>query len=216
MKQSAVTIDRIRSVFQNRVPRAMGQHRYFAVLVPLVQRDGELFVLYEVRAEHMKRQPGEVCFPGGETEGGESFEACAVRETIEELGVKRQDIQIIGRLDTLYAYSNFTMYPFLGTIKEEALARLNCNPDEVKETFLVPLKKLMEQEPVIYKMEVEPVIGSDFPYEKIKFPRGYRWRKGTSEVPIYEVEDRVIWGLTGRITNHFIHILKSQEVGEDV
>lgn len=212
---SQITIDKIKTIYENRTPRAIGKHNFFSVLVPLVQKDGELSLLYEVRAEHMKRQPGEVCFPGGQVETGESFQDCAVRETVEELGVGYEDIEIIREMDTLFTYSNFTMFPFLGTIKGESLDGMDCNPDEVKETFLVPVDYLMEQEPIVYKMKVAPVIRDDFPYERIKFSKNYSWRKGTSEVPIYEFENRVIWGLTGRITRNFIEVLKSQEA-EDV
>ena len=206
-----ITLEKIENMIEQRTPRAIGRHNFFSVLVPLVQKDGELYLLYEVRAEHMKRQPGEVCFPGGQVEEGESFQECAVRETMEELGVCRDDIQVIGQLDTLYTYSNFTMFSFLGTIKEESLSAPELNPEEVKEIFLVPLRYLSDHEPIVYKMKVEPVVGEDFPYEKIKFSKGYNWRKGSTEVPIYEFENRVIWGLTGRITRNFIEVLKSQE-----
>lgn len=206
-----MTLDGIESIFKTRKPGSVERHGYFSVLVPLIEREGELFLLYEVRAEHMKRQPGEVCFPGGKVEEGEDLRQCAVRETVEELGIQEQDIQIISQMDILYTYSNFTMYPFLGTIKAEALARLRCNPDEVKEIFLIPLKSLMETEPFVYKSRITQVVGDDFPYEKIRFPKGYKWREGVSEVPIYEVKDRVIWGLTGRITRNLVDVLKSQE-----
>lgn len=209
MKQ--IALDNIKRIFAQREKGCMDGHSFFSVLVPLIQKEEGLFLLYEVRAEHMKRQPGEVCFPGGQVEAGESYEACAIRETIEELGIQREDIEIISPLDTLYTYSSFTMFPFLGTIKEEALERSACNPDEVKETFLVPLDYLLQTEPLVYEMEVAPRVPDDFPYEKIKSPGGYRWRKGSSHVPIYEYEERVIWGLTGRITRNFISILKSQE-----
>jgi 8-oxo-dGTP pyrophosphatase MutT (NUDIX family) len=182
------------------------------VLVPLVEKEGELYLLYEVRAEHMKRQPGEVCFPGGQIEKGESFEQCAVRETMEELGVEKEDIRIIHQLDTVYTYSNFTMFSFLGTINHKKLQSAIPNPEEVKEMFLVPLAYLLEHEPLIYHMRVEPVVADNFPYEKIKMLKGYSWRKGMTEVPIYEFEDKAIWGLTGRITRNFIQLLKSEEV----
>ena len=213
MKKTA--LDNIKEIFEQRAPGSMDGHSFFSVLVPLIQKAEGLFVLDEVRAEHMKRQPGEVCFPGGQVEEGESYEECAIRETMEELGIKREDIEIISPLDTLYTYSGFTMFPFLGTIKEEVLEQSACNPDEVKETFLVPLDYLLQTEPLVYEMEVAPMVPDDFPYEKIKFPGGYRWRKGSSYVPIYEYEDRVIWGLTGRITRSFIRILKSQEEDDD-
>lgn len=208
-----IAIDDVKAAFEKRKPGALGKHGYFSVLVPLVEKEGELSLLYEVRAEHMKRQPGEICFPGGKVEEGEDFQQCAVRETVEELGIEEGDIQIISQMDVLYTYSNFTMFPFLGTIEKEALARVCCNPDEVKEIFLVPLKQLMETEPLVYQTKVVPVIGEDFPYEKIKFPQGYKWREGVSEVPIYEVRDRVIWGLTGRITRNLVDVLKQQEQG---
>lgn len=210
-----INLDKINDIFRSRRPGTVGKHSFFSVLVPLVQKEGQLCLLYEVRAEHMKRQPGEICFPGGQVEAEESFEECAVRETVEELGIDREDIQIIAQMDVLYTYSDFTMFPFLGTIKEDALLRMNCNPDEVKETFLVPVSWLMGQEPFVYRTAVEPVIGKDFPYERINFPKGYKWRKGTSEVPIYDFENRVIWGLTGRITRNFIEVLKDKEA-EDV
>lgn len=206
-----INLEKIEHIFCKRRPGTIGKHSFFSVLVPLVQKNGQLCLLYEVRAEHMKRQPGEICFPGGQVEADETFEECAVRETMEELGIEREDIGIIAQMDVLYTYSNFTMFPFLGTIKEEALLRMNCNPDEVKETFLVPLSWFADHAPFVYRSSVKPIIGKDFPYEKIKFPKGYKWRSGTSEVPIYEFEDRVIWGLTGRITRNFIEVLKEQE-----
>lgn len=208
---SDMNLSRIKKLFKNRTPGAIGRHSFFSVLVPLVEKDGKLHLLYEVRAEHMKRQPGEVCFPGGMVEEGESFQECAVRETVEELGISETDIRIISQMDTLHAYSNFTMFSFLGTIKEESLATLRLNREEVKEVFLVPLSYLADHDPIVYQMKVEPVVGKDFPYEKIRFSKGYNWRKGSTEVPIYEYENHVIWGLTGRITKNFIEVLKSQE-----
>lgn len=209
MKQ--MDLDNIKQILERRKPGSMDGHRFFSVLVPLIQKEDGLFLLYEVRAEHMKRQPGEVCFPGGQVEAGESYEECAIRETMEELGITRESVEVISPLDTLYTYSSFTMFPFLGTIKEEALNQSAYNPDEVKETFMVPVDYLLQTEPLVYEMEVAPKVPDDFPYETIKFPKGYKWRKGRSYVPIYEYGDRVIWGLTGRITRSFISILKSQE-----
>ena len=93
----------------------------YAVLVPLVERDGELYVLYEVRAAKMRRQPGEVCFPGGRIEGAETPEQCALRETQEELGIPSSAIQILGRLDFIAHRANFIMYPILGLVETSAV-----------------------------------------------------------------------------------------------
>ncbi len=205
------TLKDVINIYGERTPGAAGKHKYFSVLVPLVEKDGQLYLLYELRAAHMKRQPGEVCFPGGKVEPGESLLQCAVRETIEELGIMENDIEVINQMDVMHTYSNFTLFPFLGTIKSEALERLHCNPDEVEEVFLVPLDHLMENDPFLYKMQIAPLIKEDFPYEKIRFPKTYKWRYGTNDIPIYEYENRIIWGLTGRVTMNLIEVLKGRE-----
>ena len=86
------------AAFRNRHPSVIGIQNEYAVLTPLVDVNGELHLLYEVRADHMRRQPGEVCFPGGKLETCESAEQCAVRETAEELSIPPSDIQIIGTI----------------------------------------------------------------------------------------------------------------------
>ena len=123
---------------QNREPGLMDASGRYAVLVPLIERDGELYVLYEVRAATMRRQPGEVCFPGGHIEPGETPETCALRETWEELGIPEESVKVLGRLDFIAHRANFIMYPILGMVEAGALERMNPNPDEVGETFLVP------------------------------------------------------------------------------
>lgn len=206
-----ITLDEIKNIFDGRTPGAAGKHSYFSVLVPLVEKDGQLHLLFELRAAHMKRQPGEVCFPGGKVEPGESFQQCAVRETVEELGIREDDIQVISQMDVMHTYSNFTLFPFLGIIKSEALERLNCNPDEVEEIFTVPVEHLLNNDPFLYKMQIKPQIKEDFPYERIRFPKSYKWRVGTNDIPIYEYENRIIWGLTGRVTMNLMEVLKGRE-----
>lgn len=202
-----ITINDFEKTFQDREPKSLGFYQYYSVLVPLVEKDGELHILYEVRAESLKRQPGEICFPGGRVEGEESAEECAVRETSEELNIRPEDIKIIAQMDFLHTYSNFTLYSLLGTIDYEVFAGISVNPDEVKEVFLVPVSFFAENEPEIYYFDVLPNIGPDFPYEKINVSNGYNWRKGKSTVPIYRYEDRVIWGMTARITEHLINLV---------
>lgn len=202
-----ITIKDFEDTFQNREPKSLSFYQYFSVLVPLIEKDGELYILYEVRAESLKRQPGEVCFPGGRVENDESAEECAVRETSEELNIRKEDIRIIAQMDFLHTYSNFTLYSLLGIIDYEVYSRIQVNPDEVKEVFLVPVSFFAENEPEIYNFDVLPNIGPDFPYEKINLTNGYNWRKGKSTVPIYRYGHRVIWGLTARITNHLMDLV---------
>ena len=208
-----LNIEAIEKTIRGRTPLPIGYYLFYSVLVPLVEKDNQLHVLFEVRSEQLLHQPGEVCFPGGAMENGENEEECAIRETCEELGIKADAIKIIGQLDTLYTYSNFTMYSFLGVINYDELIMGTPNQHEVKEYFLVPLEYLMEKAPYIYKMEVIPDIKSDFPYDIVNFKEGYNWRKGRGEVPIYSYEDKVIWGLTARITKSMVEIIKGEKGG---
>ena len=202
-----LTIKDFEETFLNREPKSLGAYQFYSVLVPLVEKDGELHILYEVRAESLKKQPGEVCFPGGRLEDGESAEDCAIRETAEELNISPKDIRIIAQMDFLHTYSNFTLYSMLGVIEYEVISKMSVNQDEVKEVFLVPLSFFENNEPEIYHFDILPNIGPDFPYEKINLTNGYNWRKGKSTVPIYRYEDRVIWGLTARITKHLMDLM---------
>ena len=88
----------------------------FAVMAPLVRVGGETHLLFEVRALHMRRQPGEVCFPGGRIEPGEEPVECAVRETTEELGIGRERIRIVGSIGLIYTWMDEPVDVVLGEI----------------------------------------------------------------------------------------------------
>jgi len=180
----------------------------FAVLVPLVEREDGLHVLYEVRALTLRRQPGEVCFPGGKIEGAESPEECAIRETREELGIPASAIQVLGRLDFIAHRSNFIMYPILALVERGAVERMEPNRQEVDHTFEVPLSHLLTTQPLEYEYKLIPETGENFPYELIGIPRDYQWRTGGENVPVYPWEGHAIWGLTGRITRHLAQLIQ--------
>ena len=194
----------IKQQLSDREPGLMDAKGRYAVLVPLVERDGEVYVLYEVRAAAMRRQPGEVCFPGGRIEGDETPEQCALRETKEELGIPASSIQLLGRLDFVAHRANFIMYPILALVEASAVENLYPNPEEVGETFLVPVSYLRQNPAQEYRYTLTPTIPEDFPYEKVGISRDYKWQQGGETVPVYPWEDHPIWGLTGRITRHLM------------
>ena len=174
----------------------------YAVLVPLVERPEGLCLLYEVRASSLDRQPGEVCFPGGRMEPGEDPVACALRETWEELAIPPEKVEVVARLDFLTHQGGFAMYPVLGVVSPDA--PVVPGPAEVAEVFCVPVDWLRRNPPAVYTYDLVPNVGADFPYERIGFPQGYRWRGGKVEVPVYDWPGHPIWGLTGRITRHLM------------
>jgi len=199
----------IENIFKDRKAGAEEFFRFFSILVPVVQKDGKLYLMYEMRARHMVRQPGEICFPGGELEEGESTKECALRETWEEIGIGSDKIKVISQLDTIFTYSNFAAYCYLGIVDESAFDDIKVNPDEVEEVFLVPVDELMSEEPDVYWMRIVPDPPEGFPYDKVTGGQPYEWRYGKAPVPVYrEIDGRVIWGLTARITKRFVDIIK--------
>lgn len=139
-------IDKIRSALlpveitgtDDAVKRA-GQRRA-AVLMPLVHRD-EWQVILTQRPESMPSHPGQISFPGGKIEKGETARAAVYRETWEEVGVEHKDIELIGRLPSFDAVSQYRVTPYVGII--EPTVALKPDPREVADVFEIPLSFLM-------------------------------------------------------------------------
>ncbi|MDD6919772.1 MAG: CoA pyrophosphatase [Eubacteriales bacterium] len=204
---SILDINNIRDKFQNRKLSTVGRHNFFSVLIPIVEVDGELCLLYEVRSNRISSQPGEVCFPGGAIEKGETSKQAAIRETVEEIGVSEHDIIIIAEGDKLVSQANFTMFTYVGELSTRAYRNININEDEVQEVFTVPIRWFIENEPEIHIMDLKQYNRDGFPFEKANIPRDYKWMSSNAEVAIYNYKGKAIWGLTGRITYNFIQIL---------
>lgn len=202
-------LEQLAAQLRDRTPGLMDSQQSYAVLVPLVERDGELSLLYEVRAKTLRRQPGEVCFPGGRVEPGEGPEACALRETFEELSIPPEGVDLLGRLDFIAHRANFLMQPVLGRVKAQAAEVIRPSPAEVDEVFFVPLSHLLRTPPIEYTYDLLPTPAENFPYELIGIPKDYQWQKGRENVPVYPWQGRAIWGLTGRITRNLISLLQS-------
>lgn len=189
-------------------PGLLDGKRSYAVLVPLVEREDGLHVLYEVRSLTLRRQPGEVCFPGGHIEAGETPEQCALRETFEELGIPAEQVRVLGRLDFVAHRANFIMYPILGVVSGETADKMTLSEAEVGETFEVPLRHLLSTEPIEYDYQLLPTPPNNFPYELLNIPRDYKWQAGSENVPVYPWQGHAIWGLTGRITRHLVRLVR--------
>jgi coenzyme A diphosphatase NUDT7 len=103
-------IKSIKDRLKNFKPKPMDYEVSFAVLVPLIEIDGELNIIYEVRSNSIT-QPGEISFPGGRIEEGESPQEAAIRETSEELLLNKANIEIIRELNYASSRTPFDFHP---------------------------------------------------------------------------------------------------------
>lgn len=196
---------------QNRQRKILGSEEFsnFAVLLPILEENGESKILFEVRAHHMRRKPGEICFPGGKVDKNDSSEKeTAYRETYEELGIDKSGIANVTALDYIVSPFGSIIYPFAGIITKPE--RIIPNADEVDEAFTVPLAFFLENSPKKYKINYQVKPDKNFPLSDIEGGENYNWNTRGSTQYFYYYHDKVIWGLTAKILYHFILLLKNK------
>lgn len=201
MKQSWITEQQLRDSFS----MEENYEQTAAVLIPLVEIDGAWHVIFEVRAHTMRRQPGEISFPGGRLDPGETPVEAAVRETSEELLLAVEEIEVIGRLQPLATPHRQLIYPFVGVIPKLPDVR---HTDEVDHLFSIPVETLLLLDPFHGEMEWTMNPDQNIPFDRMANAKAYEKRVIKMREPFYEHEDYIIWGLTGKILTQFIKRLK--------
>ncbi|WP_316568571.1 CoA pyrophosphatase [Neobacillus sp. YIM B06451] len=204
-----MTPDLIIEKLKKHTPKILGSENYskYAVLLPLIETENGVSVMFEVRSMNLRRQPGEICFPGGRVDPEDSDEKeAAIRETVEELGIKRDSISGIQPLDYLISPFGMIIYPFAGFIRDADA--IKPNEAEVGEVFTVPLSFFMSAKPEVYHIHFKPEPEENFPFDWVPGGKNYNWRGRHMEEYFYHYEGRIIWGLTARILAHFIEIIK--------
>ncbi|MBU5425412.1 CoA pyrophosphatase [Tissierella pigra] len=201
-------IEKISEIIRDRTPMPIDIKKNYSVLIPIIEKDNRLEIIYELRSKNLNNQPGEISFPGGEVEHKETFVDAAIRETMEELNIERKNINIIGELDYLVSYANMTIHCFLGTISGLNVDNIVPNVSEVDHIFTVPLDFFLENEPDIYYLDLKTVLNDEFPYNLIPKGRDYNWRRGRHSVMFYHYNNYIIWGFTARMTKQFIDIIR--------
>jgi len=160
------------------------EYRRACVLVPLIRHEGKWSVLFTRRAENMAAHSGQIAFPGGGMEEGETLEEAAIREAEEEVGIRAAGVELIGRLDDLITNSGYLVAPFVGVIQKPE--QYEMQEGEVVEVFEVPLDALLDPA----QPEVRYVR-----FQNRRYPAYY-----------YIHDQYEIWGLTGRMLKGFLDL----------
>ena len=184
----------------------------YATLIPLIKIDNRWEIIFELRANTLKSQPGEISLPGGGLEKGESFKDAALRETVEELGIGYENLKYIGKLNYLISYGNVMIHCFLGLIDGIDIDDIKPNPDEVDHIFTVPIDFFMENPPKEYFLNIKLEDNEDFPYHLIPNGMNYPWKTGRHSILFYEYGEYIIWGYTAKMIKDFIKVIKELEI----
>jgi 8-oxo-dGTP pyrophosphatase MutT (NUDIX family) len=170
-----------------RVAVEAGRWTQAGVLVPLLIRPGGVGVVFTHRADTVLTHKGQISFPGGAKEpGDQSPVEAALRESYEEIGLEPAQVDVLGQLDDVpTVVSGFVITPVVGAVDVD-LATLRPAPLEVKDVFVVPLRRLLE--PAVHRVEDRVADGVTFP------------------VHYFTVDQDVIWGATGRIVEQLLRI----------
>ncbi len=146
--------------------------RSAAVMIALVERNHELFVLLTKRAEHLNHHPGQISFPGGKVEPFDlDVNAAAIREMQEEIGVSMQTTHLLGQLASLPTISGYLVTPVVGFVAENYKAKLDHN--EVESLFEIPLAHFMQ--PNAITQQSINIKGHEYPIYACTYKNHFIW-----------------------------------------
>jgi 8-oxo-dGTP pyrophosphatase MutT (NUDIX family) len=161
-------------------------YRDAAVIIPLFFKNDQAHLLFTKRTDNVEHHKGQISFPGGmkDTVDNDLLDT-AIRETWEEMGIKSEDITILGRTDNFLTNTHFMVTPFVGHFPYPY--SYNINEGEIASVLEVPLKSLLN--PAVFRIE--------------KWKRnGILW-----DVHFYDYNGENIWGVTGFLLSNFLSIV---------
>ncbi len=164
--------------------QASTQLRSAAVLLPLMRFEQEWHILFTRRTDTVESHKGQVSFPGGASDEGETSEQTALRETYEEIGVNPLDVHLLGRLSDMITISKFRVRPVVGVIPFPYAFKIENA--EVARVFTIPLLWLAERKN----------------YWEFTLHDSHR-----SVIAYHPYDGELLWGATARMTVIFLKTL---------
>ena len=176
--RSALDADSVFTPMEGAVPSA--------VLVPVIAGEDEVRLVFTKRTDTLSRHAGEISFPGGLADPGESPFQTALRETEEELGVRAEDIEVLGGLPPVHTrVTGMLISPVVGLLEREP--RFTPNAAEIASVLVLPLDDLA-------------TLGREDTIE---------WEGRSYATYVFETGGHTIWGATARILRTFLDALES-------
>lgn len=171
-----------------------GEIKEAAVLVPLYVRDRQLFVLFTKRTETVEHHKGQISFPGGVKENGDStLWHTAIRETEEEVGIPADQAKLLGVLPKVVTVTGFEVSPFVGAIPYPV--EFKPAAGEVEAVLEIPVTYLIDPKVVEY--------------------RNVKWKGRNVETLVYNYSGHAIWGATAHILADLLEVLQTEPSGSN-
>ena len=149
-----------------------------AVLVGLFESSNGVEAILTRRSQNLTNHRGEISFPGGRLDAGESVLQAALRETQEEIGLNPEDVEVVGELNSMATVvSNSHIVPIVGRYRTRP--KLHAVNNEVDRVFSVPLSELVQTD--TYSQE-------HWIFDDREF-----------QINFFYLDDETIWGATARI-----------------
>ncbi|KDE59231.1 NUDIX hydrolase [Halostagnicola sp. A56] len=164
-----------------------------AVLAPVIDRDGEDYLLFTKRADHLGEHPGQMSFPGGGAEPvDDTILETGLREAREEIRLEAEEADVIGQLDDIRTVTEYAVTPFVVRVPDR-----EYDPDEreVAEIAILPLSGLLDPDNYEYERRSHPAYGE-------------------AVVHYFHVDGYTVWGATGNILVQLLELAADFEPGD--
>jgi 8-oxo-dGTP pyrophosphatase MutT (NUDIX family) len=180
--------DKIKRILSHREKKVIvdDKLRPSGIILPIFCKDKKYHVLFTKRSQKVAHHKGQISFPGGAYEKGDrTLRVTAVRESCEEIGIKSEDVEILGELDDAITTSMFVITPFVGFIPYPY--EFTISTDEIEEIMEIPIHDLLDESKCKEELRT--------------------FEEGPCTAYFFEYENHVIWGATAQILKQFLDLV---------